>query len=127
MGHGLMKFFVSPLGKLLIVLAAIPAGIYGLYTLYTNVPPPKQPDIYGLKPCFEEEIRLGAARFWLREQQGKSADIEHLNRLVDAYNQLCAHRTVGRRNMAGVEVIQSEVRANQDALWAEGIARFQAD
>src|SRR5579872_2364229 len=119
-----MKFFVSPFGKLLIVLAAIPAGIYGLYALYADVPPPKQPDIYGLRPCFEEEIRLGAARFWLRQQQAKSGDIEHFNRLVDAYNQLCGLRMVSRRNAAGIEVIQSEVRANRDALWAEGIARF---
>jgi hypothetical protein len=122
-----MKFFVSPFGKLLIVLAVIPAGIYGLYTLYADVPPPKQPDIYGLRPCFEEEIRLEAARFWLGQQQAKSAHIEHFNRIVDAYNQLCGHSTVSRRKMFGVEAIQSEVRANRDALWAEGIARFQAD
>jgi hypothetical protein len=120
-----MKFSVSPFGKLLIVLAVIPAGIYGLYALYADVPQPKQADIYGLRPCFEEEIRLEAARFWLGQQQAKSADIENFNRLVGAYNQLCGHRTVSSRKMFGVEVIQSQVRANRDALWAEGIARFQ--
>jgi len=121
-----MKLLGSPFGKLLIVLAVISAGIYGLYILYADVPPPKQPDIYSLRPCFEEEIRLGAARFWLRQQQAKAADFEHFNRMVNAYNQLCGHRTVSRRNTAGIEVIRSEVQANRDALWAEGIARFQA-
>jgi hypothetical protein len=119
--------FVSPFGKLLILLAVIPAGIYGLYILYANVPPPKQPDIYGMRPCFEEEIRLDAARFWLSQHQSKPTDIEHLNRMVDAYNQLCGHRTVSRRNKFGVDAIKSEVRANRDVLWAEGITRFQAN
>jgi hypothetical protein len=122
-----MRLFVSPFGKLLILLAVIPAGIYGLYILYADVPPPKQPDIYGMRPCFEEEIRVSAARFWLSQHQSKPTDIEHFNRMVDAYNQLCGHRAVGRRNKFGVDVIQSEVRANRDALWAEGIARFQAN
>ncbi|MGY4427931.1 hypothetical protein ACVWWO_000408 [Bradyrhizobium sp. F1.13.1] len=120
-----MKFPVSPFGKLLTVLALIPAGIYGLYKLYADVPEPKQPDVYGLRPCFEEEIRLEAARFWLSQQQRKPADIEYFNRLVDAHNQPCAHRMVSRRGMFGVEAVHSEVRANRDALWAEGIARFQ--
>jgi hypothetical protein len=122
-----MRFFVSPFGKLLMVLAVIPAGIYGLYTLYADVPQPKQLDFYGLRPCFEEEIRLGAARFWLEQQQVKSADIDdRFNRMVDAYNQLCGNRRAsGKGNMFGVQVIESEVRANRDALWAEGIARLQ--
>jgi hypothetical protein len=116
---------MPPFGKLLIVLVAILAGIYGIYTLYADVSPPKQPDIYGLRPCFEEEIRLEAAKYWLGQQPAKAADIEHFNRLVDAYNQLCGRRTVSRSKSFGVEVIQSEARAKRDALWAEGIARFQ--
>lgn len=119
-----MKFFETPFSKFLILLAVIPAGIYWLYTLYAVLPPPKPPDIYGLRPCFEEEIRLGAARFWLRQQQAKSADFERFNQMVDAYNQLCGHRILSRRNLGRVDAIQSEVRANRDALWAEGIARF---
>jgi hypothetical protein len=121
-----MKFFLSPLGKLLIALAMILAGIYGLYTLSSDLPPPRQADIYGLRPCFEEEVRLDAARFWLAQQQAKSSDVERFDQLVSAYNQRCAHRTVTRRDRFGVEVIHSEVRANRDALWAEGIARFQS-
>jgi hypothetical protein len=45
--------------------------------------------------------------------------------MIYAHNQLCSHRTVSKRNSFGVEAVHSEVRANRDVLWAEGIARFQ--
>jgi hypothetical protein len=81
-------------------------GGRGGYTLYADVPQPKQLDFYGLRPCFKEDIRLGAARFWL-QQQVKSADAdERLNRMVDAYNRLCGTRKVsGKGNMAGVKLV----------------------
>ena len=122
-----MKFLISPFGKFLILLAVvIPAGIYWLYTLYADAPPPKLPEFdSGMRYCFEEKIRLGGAGFVLR-QQAESADVERFNRMVDAYNQLCGHRTVSKRDSFRVDAIQSEVRANRDALWAEGIARFPA-
>jgi hypothetical protein len=117
--------FLSPFSKLLIASVVIPAGIYGIYALYADVPSAKQADVYGLRPCFEEEIRLEAARFWLGQTRARPTDIERFNGLVDAYNKSCGHRTVSRRGQWGVDVIQSEARANRDALWAEGIARFQ--
>jgi hypothetical protein len=125
-----MKFFDTPFGKFLIVLAVVAVGIYWLYA---NAPPqpaktnPWQtyPDYRSdLRYCFAEAIRLDGARSVLKEAD--SADIERFNRMVAAYNQSCGNLREKRRNFAIVEVIQSEVRANRNALWAEGIARFPA-
>jgi hypothetical protein len=125
-----MRFFQTPLSKFVILLAVCAAGIFWLYTI-APPPPPREPFQVlpewnsGMRYCFAEEIRLGAGRFVL-EQGAKSADIERFNRMVDAYNQRCSNLREKRRNFGIVEGIQSEVRANRDALWAEGIARFPA-
>jgi hypothetical protein len=124
-----LKFFDTPFSKFLILLAVSAVGIYWLYVTApptATTSPGALPEFdSGMRYCFEEKIRLGGARFVL-EQQAESADVERFNRMVDAYNQRCGHRTVRKRDSFIVDAIQSEVRANRDALWAEGIARFPA-
>jgi hypothetical protein len=122
-----MKFVDTRVGKLLIMVAV---GAVGIYCLYISEPPPaaktnpfqNYPELNGdLRYCFAEEIRLDGARSVLDDVE--PADIERFNRMVAAYNQSCSSRREKRRIF---EVIQSEVRANRNALWAEGIARFPA-
>ena len=124
-----MKFFDTPFSKFLILLAVFAVGIYWLYT---TGPPPRATTAFQVLPeyrsemryCFAEAFRLDGARDVLK--QAESADIERFNEMVDAYNQRCGKLRESRRNMAIVEAIQSEVRANRDAFWAEGVARFPA-
>jgi hypothetical protein len=127
MGAGsIMKVFDTPFGKFLIVLAVF--AVFECW-LYASAPPQRAKAPFQalpersseLRDCFAEGIRLDGARTVL--EQAGSADIERYNRMVDAYNQSCRGR--GDKHWI-FEAIQSEVRANRDALWAEGIARFPA-
>jgi hypothetical protein len=129
-GHQ-MRLFDIPFVRFLILLAVVVAGIYWLYA---TAPPQQQvtanpwqryPEYNSeIRYCFAEEIRLGAAGFVLK-QGAASADIERFNGMIDAYNQRCGKKTyTNRHNFAVVEAIRSEVQANRNALWAEGIARF---
>jgi hypothetical protein len=122
-----LKVFDTPFGKLLIMVAVVAVGIYCLYI--SEPPPPAKTNPFQTYPeyssdlryCFAEEIRLDGARSVL--EQAEPADIERFNRMITAYNQSCDHRRAKRTIF---EVIQSEVRANRNALWAEGMARFPA-
>lgn len=111
----------------IVICSAI--GVCWLYAVAPPLPATTSPGampVYrsDMRYCFAEEIRLDGARSVLK--QAESADIERFNRLVDAYNQRCGNLRESRRNIGIVEAIRSEVRANRNALWAEGIARFPA-
>jgi len=122
-----MRILQIPFVKFLIMLAVVAVGIYWLYAnsppqaLTTPAFPGAMPEYRSdLRNCFAEEIRIGGARTVLKQ----AADIDRFNRMVDAYNRTCGGHWEPKRNFAAVEAIRSEVRANRERLWAEGIARI---
>jgi hypothetical protein len=124
------RFFDIPFSKFLVLLAVVAAGIYWLSRdLPTTTSSGAVPQGYSgdiRSSCYAEKIRLGGARFVLQQMTTSSDDIKRFNQMVDAYNQGCGTRRYKRKDYAIIETIESEVRANRDALWAEGIARFPA-
>ena len=122
-----MRILQIPFVKFLIMLAVVAVGIYWLYAisppqaLATSTFPGAMPEYRSdLRNCFAEAIRIDGARTVVKQ----AADIERFNRMVDVYNKACGNLWEPKRNFAAVEAIRSEVRANRERLWAEGIARI---
>jgi hypothetical protein len=128
-GWSLLRIATSPVAKFLLMLAVVIAGIYWLSRDLPETSPSEIPQGYRgdiRSSCYAEKIRLGGARFVLQQMTTSSDDIKRFNQMVDAYNQGCGTHRYKRKDYAIIETIESEVRANRDALWAEGIARFPA-